>query len=68
MDSNVQQFSVTFLKIDCKKCYDIIGWQAFKVTEPPVTKNMTDIELRRMITAQEPPKYLCSRFLHEFVE
>ena len=36
----------------------MIDWQAFKITESTVTKNMTDIELRRMIAAQKLLKYL----------
>ena len=38
MDSNVRLFSVSFLKFDETKFYDMIDWQAFKLTERSVTK------------------------------
>ena len=57
MDSNVRLFSDPFFKFDASKYNDMIDWQAFRVTEPSVTKNMPDIELQRMIAAQELSKY-----------
>ena len=62
MDSNMQLFSVPFFKFGATKYYNRNDWQAFKVTDPSVTNNTLDIELQRMIAAQELPKYIFSQF------
>ena len=62
MDSNARLFGVSFLKFDATKYNDMIDRQAFKVTELSVTKNMPNIELQRIIAAQESPKYLFPQF------
>ena len=39
----------------------MIDCQALKITEPPIAKNMANIELRRMIAPQKHPKYYFPR-------
>ena len=60
--TTVRRFCVPPLKFDANEYYDLVDWQALDLTEPPVTKNMTDIVLRDMIAAKDTPEVLFPRF------
>ena len=60
----VRQFTMPPINFDCKDYATMIDWTMVRVTEPPVTMNMSDDDLREFIREPTMPvvtfnKYPC---------
>lgn len=48
-DNQIRDFKVPKLNFDATDYTELIDWQSDKVTEPPLTKSISEADLRRMI-------------------
>lgn len=60
--NKIRKYQVPPLNLNATEYYDMIDWQSLTVTEPPVTMNMTNDELKDMISAQISPSVIFPLF------
>src|SRR6218665_1206088 len=53
--SAVRHFKVPKLRFDAHEVYDIIDWQNSHITEPPLTADISEDQLKLFVTSGEPP-------------
>ena len=60
--NKIRKFQVPLLNLDATEYYDMVDWHRVTVTEPTVTMNMTNNELKDMISAQISPSAIFPLF------
>lgn len=52
-EKTVRRFEIPAINFSATEYVDLINWQNIRVTEPPLTKHLTDEDLRRLIHQDE---------------
>lgn len=60
--NKIRRFQVPPLNLNATEYHDMVDWQTLTVTEPPVMMDMTNNELKDMISAQISPSVIFPRF------
>ena len=49
--SGVRQFTIPKLNFECTKYYEVIDWSSTEVTEPPLTRDISDAEIEQFVAS-----------------
>lgn len=58
----LRDFKMPNLKFDCKEYFNMIDWKNSKITEPPITKNLSLNDLKATIKNPKIIKDICRNF------
>lgn len=47
--NDIREFKVPNINFECQEYFDLIDWQSVVITEPPITKDISEAELQEMI-------------------
>lgn len=50
---NVREFQIPKLNYNAVEYYDLIDWSKEKISEPPITANYSDVEIKNMILSED---------------
>lgn len=59
---DIRMFEVPVLKFDAADYIDLIDWQSCELTEPPLTKDITDNDLEQLVHSVDSPAVAFPRF------
>ncbi|KAK5643395.1 hypothetical protein RI129_007240 [Pyrocoelia pectoralis] len=62
LQTKIRQFVVPTINFEAKDYIDLIDWSNITVTEPPVTKFLTDTEIQNFIESGDHSKITFPRF------